>query len=258
MSCGCNAKCALPKTSLQFTILDTINDCKDINRNSNHSSAGDSFTCYECRKQHIKLDELLSQEAFDESWGWNITNDRQEIRDRDDNPNIFINSIGEFISKYGFRNKKLIEKERQYTETLIEPGAVRRYCLRSFPTYEKLVNSKYYKEVITMINHHRQYTNKKYRMIRKIIIKEYKFINSIYGVNNKYTNKTAYDKFMDNDYSNNSRIKIFNCDCKYHSMLTMYGKTDVYFGSIMRGSKYRKYMFEGLNLPYYVIGDKCC
>ena len=248
--------CTLPKTSLPFTILDSINECKDTNGCSNHSSAGDSFACHKCSEQNVKLNELLSQEAFDGSWGWNITNDRQEIRDRGDDPNMFINSIGAFISKYGFKNKELIEKERQYIETLIEPGADRRYCLRSFPTYEKLVNSKYYKEVITMINYHRQYTNKKYRMIRKIIIKEYKFINSIYGVNNKYTNKTAYEK-LDDDYSNKSGLKIFNCDCKYHSMLTMYGKTDEYFGSssYSRGYKYRTYRFEGLNLPYYVIGD---
>ena len=254
----CGSVCVFSKTSLPFTILNTINECKDMNGQSNHSSAGDSIACVECSKQNLKLNKLLSQEAFDESWGWNITNDRQEIRDSYDDPNMFINSIGAFISKYGFRNKNLIEQERKYTETLIEPGADRRYCLRSFPTYEKLVNSKYYKEVITMINHHRYYTNKKYRMIRKIIIKEYKFINSIYGVNNKYTNKTAYEKFMDDDYINNSMLKIFNCDCKYHSMLTI-GKTDEYFGSssYTRGSwKYRTYMFEGINLPYYVIGER--
>ena len=97
----CGAECVFSKTSLPFTILDTINECKDMNGHSNHSSAGDSFACDECSKQNLKLNKLLSQEAFDESWGWNITNDRQEIRDRGDDPNMFINSIGAFISKYG-------------------------------------------------------------------------------------------------------------------------------------------------------------
>ena len=61
--------CVFSKTSLPFTILDNIHECKDMNGLSNHSSAGDSFACNECREQNLKLNKLLSQEAFDESWG---------------------------------------------------------------------------------------------------------------------------------------------------------------------------------------------
>ena len=269
-------KCVFSKTYLPFNVLDTIHnhpkDFKESNSESCHSSSGNE-SCKECSEQKNKLDELLRQEAFSGYWGsWDIINNiiinKQEFSDScnscnssvttygchdecdSNNPNQFINSIGEFISRYGFKNKKLIESEREYIEFLKETGS---YPWKDpLPTYEELVNSKRYKEVITMINFHRYYANKKYKMLRRIIIKEYKFINSIYGVNNKYTNKIAYEKFMKkNDYSI-SRIKIFNCDCKYHSMLTMYGKPNEYFGSIIKG--YTPY--KGLNLPYYITGDE--
>ena len=71
-------KCEFSKTSLPFTVLDTIHNhpknFKESNGESCHSSSEDQ-SCEGCSEQKEKLDELLRQEAFSGNWGsWDIIN----------------------------------------------------------------------------------------------------------------------------------------------------------------------------------------